>query len=159
MPQLQFLLFYLFLGSVFFERNFPYPFIVYSMRSCFVWINFPFLVGDFLFTWGILTLIFNYFDLFLLNSFPNSFRVCFWSSFLFNRRKFFELYVRPFPAMALNSSSQSMILRISLRGIGLWNWSDFHCFAVKICVRDVNCSALRSIVWLTSLKKVTCDLF
>ena len=40
-----------------------------------------------------------------------------------------------------NSSSPSMILAT----IDFFNFSDFYCFGVKICVGDVICSAFRSI--------------
>ena len=36
---------------------------------------------------------------FFLNCFPNHFRVCSMSSFLFSQRKFFEMYARTCPAM------------------------------------------------------------
>ena len=43
-------------------------------------------------------------------------------------------------------------------GIDFFNdFSNFYCFAVKICVRDV-ISAFRSIAWRTSLKKMTFEL-
>ena len=47
---------------------------------------------------------------------------------------------RTCPPMFFNSSSLSMILAT----IDFFNFSDFYCFAVKICVRDVICSAFRS---------------
>ena len=51
-----------------------------------------------------------------------------------------------------------MILTTRLLGIDFFNdFSDFYCFAIIICVRDV-ISAFRSIVWLTSLKKMISEL-
>ena len=50
------------------------------------------------------------------------------------------------------SSSPSMILADPTSWDWLFNFSDFYCFAVKICVPDVVWSPFRWIAWLTSLK-------
>ena len=55
--------------------------------------------------------------------------------------QFLGLYFRTFPAMFFNSSSPSMILVT----IDFFNFSDFYCFAVIICVGDVICSVFRAI--------------
>ena len=56
-----------------------------------------------------------------------------------------------------NLSSTSIILATWLLGIDFFSdFSEFYCFAVKICVRGV-ISAFRSIAWLTS-KKMTSEL-
>ena len=95
---------------------------------------------------------------FFLNCFPNPFIVRSRSSFLFSRWKFFELYVRTCPAMFFNSSSPSMNLPTWLLGIDFFiNFSDFYCFAVKICVSDV-IFAFWSFAWLTLLKKMPSEL-
>ena len=73
--------------------------------------------------------------------------------FLFSQWKFFELYVRTCPAMYF-------LLRLTdfcfflpwLLGIDFYtDLSDFYCFVVETLVCDV-ISAVRSIVWFTSLK-------
>ena len=62
-----------------------------------------------------------------------------------------NLYVRTGSAMFFISSSP-MIRVTWLRGIDFFIFSDFYFIALKICVREVICSAFRSIAWLTSLR-------
>ena len=69
-----------------------------------VWTKIRFIGSGFLFTCGNFTLIFTVFfrffgSDFFLNGFPNPFIVLSRSSFLYSQWKFFELYVRTFPAM------------------------------------------------------------
>ena len=52
--------------------------------------------------------------------------------------QFFGFYPRTCPAMFFNTPSPSMIFATIL----FFNFSDFYCFAVKICVREVIWSAL-----------------
>ena len=62
------------------------------------------------------------------------------------------LFCRLLRLCFFNSSSPSMILTTWHLGIDFFNdFSDFYCFALKICVLDV-ISVFRSIAWLTSLK-------
>ena len=39
-----------------------------------------------------------------------------------------------------------------LATIDLFNFGDFYCISVKICVLDIICSAITRIAWLPSLK-------
>ena len=103
-----------------------------------VWTKIGFLASGFLFTCGNFTLIFTIFwifwiGFFFLNAFSNPFIVRSWSSFLFSQWK-------------LELTSWNRLLGIDF-------FTNFYCFAVKICVR-----AFRPIAWLTSLKKMTSEL-
>ena len=62
--------------------------------------------------------------------------------------QFFELYFRTCPVIFFILSFPSMILATT----DFFNFSEFYCFAVKICVLDVICSAVGLIALLTSLK-------
>ena len=106
-----FLLFFRFFGSDFFLSGFPNPFTAHSRPSFLFQLNFHFSLVVFLFTCGILTLIFcfSYFlNDFFKNGFLNSLIVHSRSSFLFRQWKFFELYVRTCPAMFFVSSSDAL---------------------------------------------------
>ena len=144
----------LFGGVKFFRSNFEVEW------ESGVWRKIRFLFSGFLwffFTCGNFTLIFTAFSIFCIwfffrNVFPNSLIVRSRSSF-FSQWKFFELYVRTCPAVFLIRLTDFCFVLPWLLGIDFFNdFSDFYCFAVKICVRDV-ISAVRSIAWLTSLKK------
>ena len=87
MPQFHygFYCFFLFFGSDFFLKRFPNPFRVHSRPSISFELNFHFSLVFFLFTCGILTLIFGFLFRFLFDFFwngsPNSPIVCSRSSF------------------------------------------------------------------------------
>ena len=150
--------FFRFFGSDFLN-DFPTSLIVRSGSSCF-WTKIPYLAsGFFLFTWDISTLIFSFFYwiffskwFFLISSYSVLGLVC----CLVN-----ENSLNCTSGLVLlcffTSLSPSMILTTWLFGIDFFNdFSDFNCFAVKICILDV-ISAFRSIEWLTSLKKLTSE--
>ena len=58
---------------------------------------------------------------------------------IFNSREAIAVFIGDI--VFFNSSSPSMVLAT----IDFFNFSDFYCFTVEICVRCVNISAFRSI--------------
>ena len=90
-----------------FFNGFCYPFLVQSRPSFFVWTtNFHFSLVVFLFTCGVLKLIFLFiifWSVFFRNCFPNSFVVGPMYSYLSSQWKFFELYFSTCPATFYNS--------------------------------------------------------
>ena len=91
--------------------------------------------------------LFSLFDYFSFSTFEIVFLagivqlVCWSGTLVLFFIQFFYRILGSCPAMFFNSSSPLMILAT----FDFFNFSDFYCFAVKICVRDVICSAIRSI--------------
>ena len=104
--------FFQFFGSDFSLNGFPNPFTAHSRPSFLFELNFHFSLGVFLFTCGILILIFCFFLIFCSDVFKMVFWIHSWSIlglvFLFSQWKFFELYVRTCPAMFFTSSNKKM---------------------------------------------------